>query len=175
MASDRSTYFPSGVLDPIFSDEPVPVPVFKEVYVGIDPASHNSSSMGLSAIGVKDGTIFMLGLASVKIERADVREISQSITLFLQRLREHPAIGKKCYFLPIVEVNGNVSVLVGSIPRQGLIPVLGTVRSESCEFVCRVPSLPQSVCSGCVQHACVCGRGRMDDSGDQILQCQDTS
>jgi hypothetical protein len=104
MATDRSSYFPDNVLEPIFSAEPVKVPKFTEIYVGIDPASHNSSSMGLSAIGVKDGTIFLMGLASVKIERADVREVSQSITVFLERLREHPAIGAKSSFLPIVEV-----------------------------------------------------------------------
>jgi len=104
MATDRSSYFPENVCEPIFSAEPVRVPKFAELYVGIDPASHNSSSMGLSAVGVKDGTIFLMGLASVKIERADVREVSQSITVFLERLREHPAIGAKCSFLPIVEV-----------------------------------------------------------------------
>lgn len=146
MAGDRSTYFPSGVLDPIFSDDPVLVPLFKEVYVGIDPASHNSSSMGLSAIGVKDGTIFMLGLASVKIERADVREISQSITLFLQRLREHPAIGKRCYFLPIVEVNGKCfsnhfnRLIAKCCFRQRAL------RTESGKFVFRVSSISQPVC-----------------------------
>lgn len=105
MATDRSSYFPDNVLQPVFSAEPVPVPVFSEVYVGIDPASHNSSSMGLAAIGVKDGTVYLMGLASVKIERADVREVSQSITVFLQRLREHPAIGSRCSFLPVVEVS----------------------------------------------------------------------
>ena len=61
MASDRSSYFPDNVLEPIFTAEPVAVPKFPEIYVGIDPASHNSSSMGLSAIGVKDGTVFLMG------------------------------------------------------------------------------------------------------------------
>ena len=36
-----------------------------------------------------------------------MREISQCICDFLTRLRTHPAIGDKAYFLPIVEVNGN--------------------------------------------------------------------
>ena len=104
MASDRSSYFPDNVLEPVFTADRVAVPVFSELYVGIDPASHKTSSMGISAIGVKNGTIYLMGLASVRIERADVREFSQSIVVFLDRLREHPAIGKKCAFLPIVEV-----------------------------------------------------------------------
>lgn len=141
MASDRSSYFPDNVLEPIFTAEPVAVPKFPEIYVGIDPASHNSSSMGLSAIGVKDGTVFLMGLASVKIERADVREVSQSITVFLERLREHPAIGDKSSFLPIVEVRPFVFEWVVVFLCSGIGKRERAIRTISCQFFCRVSAV----------------------------------
>lgn len=63
MATDRSSYFPDNVLEPIFDAPLCKTPRFKEIYVGIDPASHNSSTMGLAAIGVHEGTVYVFGIA----------------------------------------------------------------------------------------------------------------
>lgn len=67
MATDRSSYFPDNVLEPIFEAPRVKTPRFSQIFVGIDPASHNSSTMGLAAIGVHEGTVFVMGIAGVKV------------------------------------------------------------------------------------------------------------
>ena len=99
------------------------MPIFKEIYVAIDPASHNSSSMGICAIGIDQGTVYLMGLASVRLERADVLQstshlslflrypytnaytVNKTIVTFIERLREHPGCAS-AVMLPIIEVNG---------------------------------------------------------------------
>ena len=72
LGDDKSSYFSPELVDGVFKSHRVKTPKFEEIYVAIDPASHNSSSMGICAIGVQDGTIYLMGLASVRLERADV-------------------------------------------------------------------------------------------------------
>lgn len=94
------------MVDSIFKSDRVRTPVFQDIFVAIDPASHNSSCMGICAIGIHEGLVYLMGLASVRLERADVLQIHKTIVRFLERLREHPA-AKKAVMLPIIEVNGN--------------------------------------------------------------------
>ena len=105
LGEDRSAYFSPEMVDVVFQAERVKTPIFKEIFVAIDPASHNSSSMGMCAIGIHDGIVYLMGLASVRLERADVLQINKTIVHFLEELRKHPA-AKNSVMLPIIEVNG---------------------------------------------------------------------
>ena len=68
------------MVDAVFKAERERVPIFKEIYVAIDPASHNSSSMGICAIGIDQGTVYLMGLASVRLERADVLQSTSHLS-----------------------------------------------------------------------------------------------
>lgn len=81
LGDDKSAYFSPEIVDTVFKADRSRTPKFKEIYVSIDPASHNSSSMGICAIGVDKGTVYLMGLASVRLERADVLQSKNPLHL----------------------------------------------------------------------------------------------
>jgi len=77
--AESGCYFPAAALDFTFGPKrryPT-VPPASAVFIGIDPASHGKSSMGLCAVmDIDDGRVLMLGVASVCVQRCEIREVS---------------------------------------------------------------------------------------------------
>jgi len=76
--AESGCYFPASALDFTFGvgRRYRSVPPASAVFVGIDPASHGKSSMGLSAVmDLRDGRVLLLGVASVCVQRCEIREV----------------------------------------------------------------------------------------------------
>jgi len=76
------------------------------VWVGIDPASHGKSDMGLCAI-VAGETVAIVGLGSVNASRCQVLELQAVVREFLSKVRKHPFVSDESPLVPIVEANNN--------------------------------------------------------------------
>lgn len=76
------------------------------VWVGIDPASHGKSDMGLCAI-VAGETVAIVGLGSVNASRCQVLELQAVVREFLAKVRKHPFVSDESPLVPIVEANNN--------------------------------------------------------------------
>ena len=105
----QATYFPPKLVDAFQERErlaSLPLPLRDGcVWVGIDPAGHSISDMGIAAIVFHNGNAVLVGCASVSVARSDVAGVLALVKVFLQRLRKIiPAPVPLC---PIVEVNNN--------------------------------------------------------------------
>lgn len=76
--AESGCYFPPAALEFTFGRKrryPT-VPPASAVFIGIDPASHGKSSMGLCAVmDMSDGRVLLLGVASVCVQRCEIREV----------------------------------------------------------------------------------------------------
>lgn len=78
------------------------------VYVAIDPASHERSDMGLAAMVITErGEKLFLGASSVHMEKCMVQECQLVIRSFLERIRRHAFVEDTMPLVPIVECNNN--------------------------------------------------------------------
>jgi hypothetical protein len=69
-------------------------------WVAIDPASHGTSELGISAFGLNEsGVHVILGLASVNVSRCQTSEVQLVIHQMLSRLREHPLLNAGTVFV----------------------------------------------------------------------------
>ncbi|MEK9529675.1 MAG: hypothetical protein VW491_12210 [Gammaproteobacteria bacterium] len=84
------------------------------VWVGIDPAGHSVSDMGMSAIVYVNGMIVVCGAASVSVAQSDVAGVLALVKVFLRRLRR--VVGTRAPLVPVVEVNGS-EVYAASITK----------------------------------------------------------
>ena len=90
---------------------------FTEVWVGIDPLSHNRSEMGLAAIAYSSrGEKVILGCAAVPTKRPMLVEVKEAVKMFLARLRNHPGCAL-IPIVPIVECNNNEVYAHGTAPH----------------------------------------------------------
>jgi len=88
------------------------------LWVGIDPASHGVSDMGMCAFVVSsEGMHIVAGLASVNVSRCQTTEVQAIVADFLRGLREgSPVVGRHTQIVPIIECNNN-EILAMSILR----------------------------------------------------------
>lgn len=88
------------------------------LWVGIDPASHGVSDMGMCAFVVSSaGMHIVAGLASVNVSRCQTTEVQAIVRSFLSDLRSSsPVVGSETQIVPIIECNNN-EVLAMSILR----------------------------------------------------------
>ena len=77
------------------------------VYVSIDPASHDKSDMGISAMIIASGHKIFLGASTIGMEKCMVQECQLVVSAFLQGIRDHPFVKATMPILPIVECNNN--------------------------------------------------------------------
>ena len=110
LRSANATYFPPKLVDAAFDRARYTGDVRPDssdgiVWVGIDPAGHGVSDMGIAAITFRGGQAVIVGAASVNVNRSDVPGVLALVKVFLRRLRKLvPAPAPIC---PIVEVNNN--------------------------------------------------------------------
>ena len=113
--SRPQVYFPPKLVDAaVQRQRHVLRGVTSPVWVGIDPAGHAVSDMGISAIVYVDGMIVVAGAASVNVAQSDVAGVLALVKVFLRRLRE--VVGHRAPFVPVVEVNGS-EVYAASITK----------------------------------------------------------
>jgi len=116
------SYLPEKILKAAFEHRAritvsiFPMGMSPTVWVGIDPASHGVSDLGLSAIVAHDGCVVVIGVASINVHRCEIIQVQAIIAMFLERLRKHPWVSVRSMFVPIVECNNN-EVLALSIVR----------------------------------------------------------
>ena len=107
LQANQASYFPPALVDAAFDRERLrTLPDDIDcVWVGIDPAGHSVSDMGLCAVIFDKGRAVIIGCASVNMARSDVAGVLALLKVFLRRLRTLvPAPVPLC---PIVEVNNN--------------------------------------------------------------------
>ena len=114
MKHDYNSFLPGKLVDACFRDRaPRTAPPGGDddepltVWVGIDLAGHTKSEMGLCAIVGRNGTITVIGGASVPIDACQMVEIQTIVDVFLNRLRSHPWIAEDSIFVPVIECNLN--------------------------------------------------------------------
>lgn len=100
-----NTYFPRKLVESALGRTPCKFPknFSGPVWVGIDPAGHSVSDMGIVAVAFHDGMALLVGCASVNMARSDVAGTMALLGVFLRRLRK--IVPEPNPFVPIVEVN----------------------------------------------------------------------
>ena len=84
-----------------------------DIYIAVDPASHQRSSMGLVAMFYgTSGEVVILGLASVSAEKCDVVQIQMVIGSFVDDILRHLWLRQRfrtiqTRVVPIIECNSN--------------------------------------------------------------------
>ena len=98
---DKARKLPRQFRDPGLS-------AIDNVYVAIDPASHEKSDMGIAAMLITErGEKLFLGASSIHMEKCMVQECQRVIQNFLTRLRQHSFVEPTMPIVPIVECNNN--------------------------------------------------------------------
>jgi len=112
LSADTHYYIPKKVLETARSlprqfRDPGLDPV-TQVYVAIDPASHDKSDMGIAAMVITDnGQKLFLGASTVSMEKCMVKECQIVVSEFLKELRKHPFVTPTMPIIPIIECNNN--------------------------------------------------------------------
>lgn len=121
-----SRYFPAKLVEasflkrPLYDKNPFAAVSRGEIYVGVDPASHHRSFMGISALTYgPEGQLIFMGLSSVGVNRCEALQIKMIINAFLHRLARHPWLRQRARttrfsIIPIIECNNN-EILAQSI------------------------------------------------------------
>lgn len=116
MDRENPTYFPAALVDYVFKEKPtVTNPKYGKspvVYITIDPASHEVSFMGMSAVAyTTDGQIIILGMAEVSMVKCQIMQVNMCVNRFTLKVLEHPSFRKykrhHIRVLPVVECNNN--------------------------------------------------------------------
>lgn len=132
---DGARYFPAKLVESIIIKRKHieknvlvgsnPAEQFKNpvVYIGIDPASHQRSSMGLAAVSYgTEGQIVVMGGGSVAIGKCEVIQVQMVIMSFVGAVIQHPWFALlKPDIVPIIECNNNEQVAAS---------ILSAVKSE---------------------------------------------
>lgn len=111
-----NNYFPRSLVDSALGRDPhkLPADFSGPVWVGIDPAGHSVSDMGIVAVVFHAGMAIVVGCASVNLARSDVAGTMALLGVFLRRLRA--IVPEPNPLVPIVEVNHS-EVLANTITR----------------------------------------------------------
>ena len=85
----------------------------KRIYLGIDPASHKGSAMGIVAVCFGDqGEKVILGAAEVTLKRAELLQCEMVLGAFIRALRAVPGLDESI-ILPVIECNNNEIAAAG--------------------------------------------------------------
>jgi hypothetical protein len=128
LSQQDATYFPAKLVDAFvrrerlrkrYKNDFVPT-----IWVGVDPAGHQKSEMGLTAMFIccDTGMVVIIGLASVSVAQCEVSEIQAIVSVFVKRVRAHPNVHRLSPICPITETNNN-EVFAMSIVRCFTPPV----------------------------------------------------
>lgn len=104
VATEDAFFFPRDVIDAEFSVLKALAAVPEEIYVAIDPASHNRSAMGIAAIAYCGPEIFLLASASVPVSNANIDNVVSVIDGLITSLQAQRNLDA-ARIVPIIEVN----------------------------------------------------------------------
>lgn len=76
----------------------------KTIWLAVDPASHQSSEIGLAAISYVRGHVMLLGTAAVRIGKGDMKDCCNAITTFAELIVECRGLDTASV-IPIIECN----------------------------------------------------------------------
>ena len=76
----------------------------KTIWLAVDPASHQSSEIGLAAISYDKGHVILLGTASVRVGKGDMKDCCAAITAFAELIVECRGLDTAAV-VPIIECN----------------------------------------------------------------------
>jgi hypothetical protein len=119
MDGESPTYFPTPLTNYVFIEKPtIRAPRFGAnpvVYISVDPASHDVSYMGMSAIAyTTDGQVVILGMAEVSVAKCQIIQVTMCVHQFTSKVLNHMALKRykpsNIHVIPIVECNGNEPV-----------------------------------------------------------------
>ena len=118
-------YFPEHILSHHKELPRVSPRVVETIWVGLDPASHMRSSMGLAAIAIKEGVVTILGTASVKAGAANLEDCCTAVVAFVTAVVRHRETDA-AKIIPVIECNASVChsspVREPPLPRPPLPP-----------------------------------------------------
>lgn len=97
-------FFPREIVDAEFAVLKALATVPAEIYVAIDPASHNRSSMGIAAIAYCGPEVFLLASASVPVSTANIDNVVAVIDGLVVSLQAQRNLDTAT-IVPIIEVN----------------------------------------------------------------------
>jgi len=118
ITNNVARYFPSALVNAMVARR-VEVHGAQRIWVGVDPASHGKSELGLIAVTVTGtGLHVIVGIASVNVHRCEMAQLSGCIRQFVGRLRERY---KGAEIVPIIETNNN------EIAATSLLRAMGSV------------------------------------------------
>ena len=100
-------YFPEHILSHHRELPRVSPKVVETIWVGLDPASHMRSSMGLAAIAIKQGVVTILGTASVKAGAANLEDCCTAVVAFVTAVVRHRETDA-AKIIPVIECNASV-------------------------------------------------------------------
>lgn len=115
---EGGAFFPEKLVDAVFLKQPYytknPFHTrVSHIFICIDPASHDRSSMGMCALTYgPEGQLIYIGLASVEAKNCDILQMEMVTAHFIAKLNEHPWIrqrrnSSKFVLHPIIECNNN--------------------------------------------------------------------
>jgi hypothetical protein len=110
---EESNYFPDHVVEHFVRSRKA-CATTEVIYVAIDPASHDTSTMGLIGMTFAGSDAHVLGAASVRAQRCAVVEVQTIVGEFVRRLKDFAS--DDTMFVFIIECNGS-SVYAASILR----------------------------------------------------------
>jgi hypothetical protein len=118
ITSNSARYFQGKLVDASLFRR-IDVRDARRIWVGVDPASHGKSEMGITAITVTStGLHVIVGAASINVNRCEMAQLSGCMRQFVGRLR---AQYKGAEIVPIVETNNN------EIAATSLLRAMGPV------------------------------------------------
>ena len=121
LANEQPSYFPKKLVDAFIHrsrhNQPLKKGECPTIWVGIDPAGHQRSEMGIVAIMIEptNGMCVVLGVAQCSVAQCSVAQVQALVRVFLKRLRNHPSVAKRAPLVPIVETNNNEVVAMSIV------------------------------------------------------------
>lgn len=108
LKADGNRYFPEKIVKAVFDRSRLTQnPGVSVVWLGVDPASHFRSFMGLSAVALVRGQTIILGLKSVSMARTDIFGMQQSVASFVHAIESHPFCSGGVTIVPVIECNSS--------------------------------------------------------------------
>ena len=105
VAEEEEGFFPDYLIKSLKAapqvsiDEPP-----RTIWLAVDPASHQSSEIGLAAITYERGHVLLLGTASVRVGKGDMKDCCAAITSFAELIVECRGLDTAAV-VPIIECN----------------------------------------------------------------------
>ena len=105
VAEEDEGFFPDYLIKSLKAAAPVAIErPAHTIWLAIDPASHQSSEIGLAAITYTKGHVVLLGTASVRVGKGDMRDCCTAIVTFAELVVECRGLDTAA-LIPIIECN----------------------------------------------------------------------